>query len=244
MLTIQQRKELLGGIKAALPLIVGGIPFGILFGTLAPSSGLSTTATMAMSLFVFAGSAQFIVLALIAIQAPLSIILLTTFVVNLRHLLYSATLTNHIKHLPMPLRALLAFGLTDETFANMCQRYQPQSPLGDNHQDAHYFYLGSMFSFYISWSAATATGLALGHIIPDMSNWGLEFAMAVTFIGMVTPYLKSKAMLGAVTCSAVASLYFAHLPNKLGLIISALIGVLAGLLMSHLEKAQSDKGVS
>jgi 4-azaleucine resistance transporter AzlC len=230
-----KKNEVLAGAKAAIPLIVGGIPFGILFGTLAPSSGLSPWATMAMSLIVFAGSAQFIVLALIAIQAPLMVILLTTFVVNLRHLLYATALVPHVSHLPMTLRALLAFGLTDETFANMSQRYQANSPLGNNHQFAHFFYLGSMFSFYFSWSAATAAGLILGNMIPDMTSWGLEFAMSVTFIGMVIPYLNTKAMFTAMISAGIASVYFAHLPNKLGLIVSALIGVTAGLLVVHLQ---------
>ena len=96
-----KKAEMKAGCKAAIPLIIGGIPFGILFGTLAPTSGLSVWATMAMSLFVFAGSAQFIVLALIAVQAPLEIILLTTFVVNLRHLLYATALVPRVAHLPI-----------------------------------------------------------------------------------------------------------------------------------------------
>jgi len=232
-----KKAEFLGGAKAAIPLIVGGIPFGILFGTLAPSSGLSAWATMAMSLIVFAGSAQFIVLALIAVQAPLEVILLTTFVVNLRHLLYATALVPYISHLSFPLRSLLAFGLTDETFANMSQRYQPNSPLGDDHQFAHFFYLGSMFSFYVSWSSATAIGLVLGNVIPDMTSWGLEFAMSVTFIGMVIPYLNTKAMFSAMLSAAIASLYFAYLPNKLGLIVSALIGVAVGLTVVHFQKS-------
>jgi len=234
--------EIIAGAKAAIPLIIGGIPFGILFGTLAPSSGLSVWATMAMSLIVFAGSAQFIVLALIAVQAPLEVILLTTFVVNLRHLLYATALVPHVSHLSLPWRSLLAFGLTDETFANMSQRYQPNSPLGDDHQFAHFFYLGSMFSFYISWSGATAIGLVLGNVIPDMTSWGLEFAMSVTFIGMVIPYLNTKAMFSAMLSAAISSLFFAHLPNKLGLIISALIGVIAGLIVIQFQKVSLNQG--
>lgn len=231
-----KKAEFKAGCKAAIPLIIGAIPFGILFGTLAPTSGLSVWATMAMSLFVFAGSAQFIVLALIAVQAPLEIILLTTFVVNLRHLLYATALVPRVAHLPIALRAFLAFGLTDETFANMSQRYQPDSPLGNDHQYAHYFYIGSIFSFYTTWSSATALGLVLGNIIPDMTSWGLEFAMSVTFIGMVVPYVNSKAMLSATFSAAIASLYFSYLPNKLGLIISALIGVGAGLSVMRMQK--------
>lgn len=190
---------------------------------------------MAMSLFVFAGSAQFIVLALIAVQAPLEIILLTTFVVNLRHLLYATALVPHVSHLPMTLRAILAFGLTDETFANMSQRYHPDSPLGNDHTYAHFFYIGSMISFYITWSSSTIIGLVLGNLIPDMTSWGLEFAMSVTFIGMVIPYLNTKAMFSAVISAAITSLYFADLPNKLGLIISALVGVGIGLLVVHFQ---------
>ena len=198
---------------------------------------------MAMSLFVFAGSAQFIVLALIAVKAPLEVILLTTFVVNLRHLLYATALVPHVSHLPMALRALLAFGLTDETFANMTQRYHPDSPLGNDHTYAHFFYLGSMGSFYFSWTCATAVGLILGNMMPDMTSWGLEFAMSVTFIGMVIPYLNTKAMFTAMLSAAIASLYFAYLPNKLGLIISALIGVITGLSVVHWQKRTINRGV-
>lgn len=230
---MQKKQEFLNGSKSAIPLIIGAIPFGILFGTLAPTSGLSAMATIAMSMFVFAGSAQFIVLALIAAQAPLEIILLTTFVVNLRHLLYATALAEYVKHLPLWLRALLAFGLTDETFANMSQRYQNKDI-----SYAHYFYLGSMCSFYCTWLLATIIGLLLGNLIPDMSSWGLEFAMSVTFIGMVVPYMNSKAMFSAITCAAISSLTFSHLPNKLGLIISALIGVLAGLAVLQLSKKE------
>lgn len=240
----QIKREGLAGMKAALPLIVGAVPFGILFGTLAPTSGLAAWATMAMSLVVFAGSAQFIVLALIAVQAPLEVILLTTFIVNLRHLLYATALAKHVSHLSICLRAILAFGLTDETFANMSQRYLPNSPLGNDHRFAHIYYLGSILMFYSSWSLATAVGLVLGNIIPDMSSWGLEFAMSVTFIGMVVPYVNSKAMLSAVLSAAIASLYFAHLPNKLGLIVSALIGVFTGLSVLRFQKMPLDEDLN
>lgn len=227
------KKEFLGGGKAALPLVLGAIPFAILFGTLAPTSGLSALATIAMSVFVFAGSAQFIVLALIAVQAPLEMILLTTFVVNLRHVLYATALVEYVKHLSLGWRAILAFGLTDESFANMSQRY-----LQADKQNAHYFYLGSICCFYFTWVSFTVLGLLLGNLIPDMSHWGLEFAMSVTFIGMVVPYMNSKAMISAIVAAGFCSIVFAHLPNKLGLIISAIIGVAVGLSISQFANKQ------
>ena len=73
-------------------------------------------------------------------------------------------------------------------------------------------------------------------MIPYMTSWGLEFVMSVTFIGIVIPYLNSKAMFSAMFCAVISSLYFAYLPNKLGLMISALIGVMAGLLITHFQK--------
>lgn len=228
-----QKKEFNSGSKAALPLILGAIPFAILFGTLAPTSGLSAIATIMMSILVFAGSAQFIVLALIAAKAPLEMILLTTFVVNLRHILYATALVEYVKHLPLHWRAILAFGLTDESFANMSQRY-----LQHDKRNAHYFYLGSICCFYCTWVSFTILGVVLGSMIPDMSNWGLEFAMSVTFIGMVVPYMKSKAMISAIIAAALSSLAFAHLANKLGLIISALIGVLVGLTVLKFAKRE------
>jgi len=233
MFNSAQKIEFTGGAKAALPLVLGAIPFAILFGTLAPTSGLSAIATIAMSILVFAGSAQFIVLTLIAVQAPLEMILLTTFVVNLRHILYATALVEHVKHLSLAWRSVLAFGLTDETFANMSQRYLQQDK-----SNAHYFYLGSIACFYSAWVSFTVFGLLLGSLIPDISNWGLEFAMSVTFIGMVVPYMNSKAMISAIVCAGLCSLAFAHLPNKLGLIISALIGVFIGLAISKLDKKE------
>ena len=105
------QQAFLDGAKATIPLIVGAIPFGILFGTLAGPSGLSVAATLAMSLFVFAGSAQFIALGLLASGAGIGIVIATTFVVNLRHLLYSAALVEKVKHLPQRWRIMMAFGL-------------------------------------------------------------------------------------------------------------------------------------
>ncbi|WP_233054808.1 AzlC family ABC transporter permease [Motilimonas cestriensis] len=238
-----RRREFNAGAVATLPLILGAIPFGILFGTLAPASGLSIAATMAMSIIVFAGSAQFIALGLIAAGASPSIIIFTTLVVNLRHLLYATALVERVKHLPLPVRAIMAFGLTDETFAAVSRRYQ-----GDNIKQAHWFYLGSMSAMYGNWVLCTVIGIALGSAIPNITDWGLDFAMSVTFIGMVVPYLNSKAMISAVLVAAGMSLQFAHLPNKVGLLIAALAGISVGYLVAKYfplanATATANKGV-
>lgn len=221
-------KEFSAGVIATLPLILGAIPFGILFGTLAPSSGLSIAATLAMSLFVYAGAAQFIALGLLAAGASPSVIIFTTLVVNLRHILYATAMVEQVKHLPLVMRALMAFGLTDETFAAVSRRYQQQDI-----NKAHWFYFGSMTAMYGNWVLCTILGLILGNAIPNVEQWGLDFAMSVTFIGMVVPYLNSRAMIGAVLVAGGMSLACAHLPNKMGLIIAALAGISVGYWLSR-----------
>ena len=125
--------ELLAGAKATIPLVIGAIPFGIIFGTLSSISGLSFWGTMAMSSIVFAGSAQFIALNLLAAGAAWPIIVATTFVVNLRHMLYAAALVPYVKHLSARWHLPIAFTLTDETFAVVIDRFQTEDGAPNKH---------------------------------------------------------------------------------------------------------------
>ena len=231
------REAFLDGAKATIPLIVGAIPFGILFGTLAGPSGLSVWATLAMSLFVFAGSAQFIALGLLASGAGVGIIIATTLVVNLRHLLYSAALVEKVKHLPQRWRILMAFGLTDETFAAVSNRLLNE----DKRDTAHWFYLGSFLAMYGNWQLCTWLGVGLGEAFPDMTTWGLDFAMSVTFIGMVAPYLKSKPMWICVITAGCMTMATWDMPHKLGLIVTAVCAICLGYSCHLLQRKKTQK---
>ncbi len=219
------RGEFLAGARDTIPLIIGAIPFGIIFGTLSSTSGLSFSGTMAMSAFVFAGSAQFIALGLLAAGTGWPIIVLTTFVVNLRHLLYSATLVPHVKHLPQRWLAPIAFWLTDETFVVAAKQFSQDA----NSPYKRWYYLGSALAMYGNWQICTFLGLTVGQSIPDAATWGLDVAMPVTFIGMTIPYLKNKPMWLSVIVAGVVSVAAYPLPHKLGLMLAALAGILAGL---------------
>lgn len=235
-----QYSEMLAGAKATLPLIVGAIPFGVIFGTLAEPSGLSAIGALAMSIVVFAGSGQFIALGLLAAGAAIPVIIATTFVVNLRHLLYAANLVPKVHHLPHRWRIMMAFGLTDETFAAVSSRYQVEDV-----RDAHWFYLGSWLAMYSNWVFCTGIGIALGELFPDMMNWGLDFAMSVTFIGMVIPYLKSKPMWAAVIVAGVMAIATVSMPHKLGLLVAALCGIAVGLSVHLMQNARAvDSNIS
>ncbi|MCL6415566.1 AzlC family ABC transporter permease [Aestuariirhabdus sp. Z084] len=223
--------EIRSGARDTIPLIVGAIPFGIIFGTLAVTNGLSPWTAMAMSLFVFAGSSQFIAVGLLAIGSSPAVVILTTFVVNLRHLLYAASLVPYVRHLSQRWRILLAFGLTDESYAVVANRYFNQQARDRN----HWYFLGSTLAMWSNWQLCTLLGISLGALIPDMSSWGLDFAMSVTFIGLVIPYVRNWPMMAAVLVSGTIAVAAHPLPHNLGLILAALCGVVAGVLCERFK---------
>ena len=221
--------EFWAGARATIPLAVGAFPFGIIYGALAVNSGLTPWAAAGLSAFVFAGSSQFIAAGLVAGGAGLAVIILTTFVVNLRHALYSVTLSPHVKHLPQ--RWLLPLGalLTDETFVIVAERYnQP-----DASPYKHWYFAGSAALMYWNWQFWTWIGIFAGANIPNPEAWGLDFAMSVTFIGMVVPALRNRPAVAAVLVAGVSAVLFAGFPNKLGLIAATLAGVVTGVVMER-----------
>jgi 4-azaleucine resistance transporter AzlC len=213
------------GARDTLPLVIGAMPFGIIFGALSGGCGLSAAATIAMSLFVFAGSAQFIALGLVCGGTAWPLIVLTTIVVNFRHLLYAATLLPFLRRLPPAWQAILSFWLTDETFAVAAQRHlDPKQP-----ELTRWYQLGSAVFMYTNWNACTLVGLAAGRHLSGVAGWGLDFAMPATFIGMVIPFLKDRPGWISVLAAGAVSIPAAALPHKLGLVLAALVGIAAGL---------------
>ncbi len=223
---VSPRTEFWAGARDIFPLVIGAIPFGIIFGTLATSSGLSIGGTLAMSALVFAGSAQFIAVGMIAAKTGWLLIVLTTFVVNLRHLLYAVSLVPHVKQLSQRWKVPMAFLLTDETFAVAIRRYES----GSLSPFKHWYYFGAAIAMYVNWLLCALLGVSVGQMIPDAAGWGLDFAMSVTFIGMVIPYLKNKPMWVAVCVAGAVAIAAYPLPNKLGLMVAAISGITAGVL--------------
>lgn len=221
------------GVKAEIPLLIGVFPFGMIYGALALNSGLSTLASQMMSSMVFAGSAQFITTQLINEGAPIFVMILTIAVVNLRHMLYSASLAPYLKHLSTKWKALLAYLLTDEAYAPSIIRYEKEGL----QPHSHWFLLGAGLALWTNWQISTALGIFLGGSIPD--NLQLDFALPLTFIAMVVPVLKKMPMVAAALSAGVTALLAFSLPFKLGLILAALVGILVG---TFLEKLNPQRG--
>ena len=232
-----RRQEFVAGMRDTLPLLLGALPFGLIYGAIAATSGLSFAATLAMSAFVFAGSSQFIAVGLVAAQTPVAIIVLTTLIVNLRHMLYSATLLPYLRHLPQRWRIALAFWLTDETFAVTVHRFQRD----DASDCKHWYQLGSSVAMYLNWQLWCFVGLLLGNRIPDAQSWGLDVAMPVTFIGMIIPFVRTLPVAISVLTAGAASLLTLNMPYKLGILVAAFAGIASGLTAQRLLRARAER---
>ena len=225
--------EFLGGAKDTIPMMIGAMPFGIIFGALAVSGerALTPAAAMGMSLIVFAGSAQFIGLGLLSQGIGIPFIIFTTFVVNLRHALYAASLAPFLRHLGQKWLAPMGFLLTDETYAVVVRRFHSDVSI----PDGRWYYLGSAIPFYLNWQVCTLVGIVAGQQFGDAASWGLDFAMTVTFIGIVVPLIKNRPMMACALVAAAVSLAADGLPNRLGYLIGGLAGIAAGLLAESLD---------
>lgn len=226
------RGEFLAGMKDTFPLVIGAIPFAIIFGAVAIAGGLSPAAVMGMSLFVFAGSAQFIGAGLFAQGASIPVIVLTTFLVNLRHALYGASLAPYLKHLSQKWLLPLGFWLTDETYALVIRHYHHAG----NAPYRHWYYFGSALFMYVNWQFWTLVGILAGQQFQNLTALGLDFAMAVTFIGIVVPLIVSRPMLLSAVVAGVVGVLANGMPNRLGLMIAAIAGIAAGMAAEFAAK--------
>ncbi len=221
--------EFIDGARDTIPMMVGAAPFGIIFGTLVTAGPLHIWHGQLMSLAVFAGSSQFIALGLISAHASFAVIWATTLIVNLRHVLYSATLAPYVASLPVRWRLALGGLLTDEVFAVAYGHYR-HSPPG---QIGPHYFLGSGVAMYVNWQLWTLAGLLFGAAFPRLQSLGLDFAMVATFIAIVVPQLVSLRYIASAATAGIVALACAGLPYKLGLLAAVAAGVAVGVVLSR-----------
>ena len=224
---LSRTREFLLGARSELPLLLGVLPFGMIYGVLALQAGLSPLMAQNMSWIVFAGSAQFTITQLVSSSTPILVIILTSFVINLRHALYSASLAPYLKRLSLPWKLLLGYILTDEAYGVTITRYD--NP--DLSPFKHWFFLGAGLMLWTGWQISTGLGIFLGAQIS--SSWSLDFALPLTFIALVVPMLKDRAGVAAAVTGGLVSVVAFGLPFKLGIIAAAFIGIAVGLWSEH-----------
>lgn len=225
--------ELRGGFAAEMPLLLGVVPFGLIFGVLGLAAGLPGWAVVAMSSVVFGGSSQVVFAQLWGAQVPAALITATVGVVNLRHALYSASMAQYLRELPLRWRLLLAYLLTDEAYAAAVNRFAcgPVSP------HRHWFLLGTGFTLWAGWQLSTLAGVLIGAAIP--ASWSLDFSIALTFIALVVPALRRRSEIVAACAAGLAALALQGLPHKLWIIAAALAGMAVGMIARAIDRKEA-----
>lgn len=212
------------GVRDGLPFLLVVGPFGMLFGVLGTEAGLAIHETMAFSIVVIAGAAQFTALQLLTENAPTVVVIASALAVNLRVAMYSASLTPHLGQLPIWKRALAAYFLVDQTYASSAIDYEKnpdQTPA-----EKFGYYMGAVTPICLPWYFVTLAGAMLGASIPP--SLGLDFALPIAFLAMIGPMLRTPAHRIAALVSVVLALAFAWVPFNLGLMIAATGGMVAG----------------
>jgi 4-azaleucine resistance transporter AzlC len=218
------RNSLRDGVRASSPLIIGVLPFALIAGITARTVGFDALQSVAMSLFVFAGASQLAAEQLYAAGAPILVAVLTVGVVNLRFMIYSASLAPYFRSLSTRRRMGLAAVLVDQAYAVSILRFD--TPGGPSHKAA--FYLGSVLPLWIVWQSGSALGYFVGAAIPR--EWGLEFTIPLSFLALLVPSIKDRSSLVAAMFAAIVVVIGSPLPYNLGLPLAAFSGIAAGMI--------------
>jgi 4-azaleucine resistance transporter AzlC len=216
------RSQFFAGVRDLLPILLGVMPFGLIYGIAAVTAGIPPLQAFLMSSIVFSGSAQFAATQLIAHGALASVVIFSILVVNLRHVMYSATIAPHFKNLSIRWKSFLAYLLTDEAFAMTVTRFneQPDMPYKG------WYFFGAGMSLWVTWQAATAVGVFAGGQIP--TSWSLDFTIALTFLALCIPAVRDRSTAAAAVVGGVAAVILRGMPFQLGLVTAAVLGIAAG----------------
>jgi len=211
------------GFWALAPLWLGVIPFALAFAVTARAAGLSLLETQALSVFVFAGAAQFSAVGLIAVGAAGLEIVLTTLLLNVRHLLYGLSL-GRVFHLAPRERPVAAFFLTDEAFGVAAAAKERSFA----------FLMGIELSLFLMWNLATFSGFLLGATIPDPAQLGVDVIFPLAFVALLVPLVGTRVEVVVAVCAgALAYGLQQSLPGGLPILITGIAGSLLGAFLTR-----------
>jgi len=215
------------GFGAIVPLWLGMIPFGAAYAVSARAAGLSLFETQLMSLVVFSGGAQFSATGLFAAHASPSTIVATTFLINIRHLLYGVSL-GQIIPLGWRERLLAAHLLTDEAYGVTFG--SPARSVG--------FFVGAGSSLFLIWNLSTLTGALLSRLVPDPAALGIDFIFPLAFLALLIPLLKSWPAFAVAVSAGLLALLASEVMNAgLAVLLAGVLGPLVGAYLTRGEAA-------
>ena len=223
-------KIFLKGIIDVSPLMIPVVPFGLIFGILAIDIGFSPLATMGMSLIIFGGASQIVLLQLFSGGASSLIIISSVGAVNSRHLLYGAVVSEHVSDLKLIWKITISYFLIDQAFARSNEYFKK------NKDKNKYFHLiGGGATCWVIWQSTTFLGIILGAAIPE--QLGLSFAVPLTFLALlVIDFRKLINVIVIISSGLVATLGYNYIPYKAYVIVAALIGLFVAMILTKMIK--------
>ena len=223
-------KIFLKGIIDVSPLMIPVVPFGLIFGVLAIDVGFTPLQAMGMSLIVFGGASQIVLLQLFSGGASSLVIISSVGAVNSRHLLYGAVVSEHLSDLKLIWKIIISYFLIDQAFAISNEYFKK------NKERNKYFHLvGGGAACWIIWQSTTLLGIILGSAIPE--KLGLSFAVPLTFLALlVNDFRKIINVIVMITSGLVATLGYDYIPYKAYVIVAALAGLCVALILTKNKK--------
>jgi 4-azaleucine resistance transporter AzlC len=228
-----ERADLRRGVVDVLPLIFGTAPFGAITGVAAVDAGLGFPETMALSVLVFAGASQLAALELLSSDAHLAVVVVTAAVINLRMMMYSASIAPYFERFSAAWRAGLSYLLTDPSYALSIVEFR-----SDRDIDHRAYYLGVATTLWVTWQLTTVVGFVLGAGVPD--GWQLDFLVPLVFLALLLPAIEDRASLAAGLVGGGVAVAGLGLPLNLGLVVGAAAGILAGVVLDDREGHDAD----
>ena len=220
----------LKGIMDVSPLMIPVVPFGLIFGVLAIDIGFSPLETMGMSLIIFGGASQIVLLQLFSGGASSLVIISSVGAVNSRHLLYGAVVSEHLSDLKLIWKIIISYFLIDQAFARS-NEYLKKS----DEKNKYFHLIGGGATCWIIWQSTTLLGIILGAAIPE--KLGLSFAVPLTFIAiLVNDFRKILNVIVIIVSGLVATFGFNYIPYKAYVIIAASAGLITAMILTKIFK--------
>ncbi len=229
-------REFAAGAKTALPVVTTILPFGILFGALAISNGVSVGETVLLSALIFAGASQMVGLELFGQNVAPWLIVLSIFAVNFRHVLYSAAIGRKITHWGPAKMAFGLFFLTDPQFAEAEKRHAAGIPV------TFVWYCGMALSLYVTFVLLTWAGVVFGLLISNPQSLGLDFLVPIYFLALVMAFRTRSLWFPVVAASSIASiLAYETIGSPWHVSLGAIAGVVVAVIAPQ-KQASNDHG--
>ena len=223
-------KTLTKGITDVSPLMIPVVPFGIIFGVIGMELGLSSYMTFGMSVIIFGGASQIVLLQLFSGGASSLVTITSVGAVNSRHLLYGAVFSEYLSHLKLSWKIILSYVLIDQAFAVSNTYFKKNK----ENEFKHYHLLGAGFTCWTVWQISTILGVVLGSVVPE--ELGLSFTISLTFLALlINDFRKYKNIIVMLVSGVVATIGYNSIPFQAYIIVASLSALLVATLLTLID---------